>query len=619
MAGMVFREYVRGWTRMQKEQVSAATLHHQRLQEPLTNAHWAKLRSNLFCSICILRRPEHVLKCRHAICDHCARTFGEPRATEEYTYIFRVCVACGAGTDLLVRLKPPTAGIRILSVDGGGVRGIVPLEFLHLLQRSLGSSCRLQDLFDLALGTSAGGLVVLGLFAKSWDIPHAVTIFRALAVRLFARFLGGTFPALGRFNAYVRCMLQDSCYKTESLDATLKESFGEQTRIFDYPESGVSQCKIAVTTTTTSTATTRIIANYNGITVLKSDCGYTSVRPEEPKSEPLIWQAGRATSAAPGLFAPLSLPGLGTFQDGALRHNNPVNIALWEGSRIWARDTQRDVVLSLGTGTGPEVVSPQKTPVRTTFKDGFIPRLCRSFMTGLDGEMTWKHLLNHMEKDAEHRYFRLNVQLGDCEPRLDDITSMAKLSEDVISSKNDRQLTEIKFALLASSFFFELKRAPKFDASGFYICQGEIRIRGDHTKIFMALRQMSVGPIEFHKDGVPLGRVEHSNDVCSGCYRFRKKVCFFVRHPSESITISMTMDDTRRHISGFPQTTSWFSQQQYLNHPFYSERLDLGPSSQTCPCLLLEEARSVGLVKRKLSSIYLPTNGTKRTRTPSSI
>ncbi|KAK5690095.1 hypothetical protein LTS12_028828, partial [Elasticomyces elasticus] len=199
--------------------------------------------------------------------------------------------------------------------------------------------------------------------------------------------------------------------------------------------------------------------------------------------------------------------------DGALRHNNPVNIALWEGSRIWARDTQRDVVLSLGTGTGPEVVSPQKTPVRTTFRDGFIPRLCRSFITGLDGEMTWKHLLNHMEKDAEHRYFRLNVQLGDCEPRLDDITSMAKLSEDVISSKNDHQLTEIKFALLASSFFFELKRAPKFDASGFYICQGEIRIRGDHTKIFMALRQMSVGPIEFHKDGVPLGRVEHSNDV----------------------------------------------------------------------------------------------------------
>ncbi|KAK0360036.1 hypothetical protein LTR94_028899, partial [Friedmanniomyces endolithicus] len=122
-----------------------------------------------------------------------------------------------------------------------------------------------------------------------------------------------------------------------------------------------------------------------------------------------------------------------------------------------------------------KIPSPQKTPLRPTFKDGFIPRLCRSFLTSLDGELTWRHLLNHLEKDAEHRYFRLNVQFGDQEPRLDDIGAMEKLSQDVNLSKNDQQLTEIKLALLASSFFFELKRAPKFDASGFYICQGEIR------------------------------------------------------------------------------------------------------------------------------------------------
>ncbi|TKA51202.1 hypothetical protein B0A55_12756 [Friedmanniomyces simplex] len=51
-------------------------------------------------------------------------------------------------------------------------------------------------------------------------------------------------------------MIRDSSYKTESLNDTLKVGFGEQTRMFDYPEPG-------------------------------SDCGYTSVRPEEPKSEPL--------------------------------------------------------------------------------------------------------------------------------------------------------------------------------------------------------------------------------------------------------------------------------------------------------------------------------------------
>jgi len=70
--------------------------------------------------------------------------------------------------------------------------------------------------------------VVLGLFAKHWDIQHAVATFRTLASRFFANFFTDKFPALGRLNSYVRCMLQDSWYKTESLDATLKQSFGEQ-------------------------------------------------------------------------------------------------------------------------------------------------------------------------------------------------------------------------------------------------------------------------------------------------------------------------------------------------------------------------------------------------------
>ncbi|KAK0300369.1 hypothetical protein LTR82_018333, partial [Friedmanniomyces endolithicus] len=76
---------------------------------------------------------------------------------------------------------------------------------------------------------------------------------------------------------------------------------------------------------------------------------------------------------------------------------------------------------------------------------------------------------------------------------------MQKLSSDVISNKDDQQLTEDKLALLASSFFFELKRAAKYDSSGFHICQGEIRVRGDHTKVFMALRKMSAATMEFHK------------------------------------------------------------------------------------------------------------------------
>ncbi|KAI3684755.1 hypothetical protein L6452_33981 [Arctium lappa] len=62
-------------------------------------------------------------------------------------------------------LQPPTYGnlITVLSIDGGGVRGIIPsviLEFLESeLQKLDGENARLADYFDVMAGTSTGGLV----------------------------------------------------------------------------------------------------------------------------------------------------------------------------------------------------------------------------------------------------------------------------------------------------------------------------------------------------------------------------------------------------------------------------------------------------------------------------
>lgn len=221
------------------------------------------------------------------------------------------------------------------------------------------------------------------------------------------------------------------------------------------------------------------------------------------------------------MFPPLKIPGLGDFQDGALRHNNPINIALWEGDRIWTYETTKDVVLSLGTGTGPLLASPHSATPQTAapkhlFSSKFIPRLCRSFFTSLDGEVTWRELLNHFEHDAQNRFFRLNINLKGREPRLDDVEAMEKLSQAVDTCKNDPKIVDVKMALLAACFFFELKQSPVFDASGFYVCQGDIRVRTDHTKVFMALRQMGSSPIEFYKDHNSLGQSDSTTDVCPG-------------------------------------------------------------------------------------------------------
>ncbi|XP_021911991.1 patatin-like protein 2 [Carica papaya] len=68
-------------------------------------------------------------------------------------------------------LQPPTFGnlITVLSIDGGGIRGIIPgivLAFLESqLQKLDGEEARLADYFDVVAGTSTGGLVTAMLTA----------------------------------------------------------------------------------------------------------------------------------------------------------------------------------------------------------------------------------------------------------------------------------------------------------------------------------------------------------------------------------------------------------------------------------------------------------------------
>lgn len=133
---------------------NAADIHRSNLS--ISSNRWSNIRTNRCCLICIAAKPEHVLNCGHSMCDNCVRIFGQPLNSSHNTFQISSCIICDIDTNLLVQLKPPTAGLRILTVDGGGVRGVVPLEFLRILQAILGKECQIYNLFDLAFGTSAG-------------------------------------------------------------------------------------------------------------------------------------------------------------------------------------------------------------------------------------------------------------------------------------------------------------------------------------------------------------------------------------------------------------------------------------------------------------------------------
>ena len=69
------------------------------------------------------------------------------------------CVMCNNG-NVLADIKPKTAGIRIISIDGGGSRGIVPLETMKMLQDLL-LDTPLNEQIDFVAGTSSGRLSTL--------------------------------------------------------------------------------------------------------------------------------------------------------------------------------------------------------------------------------------------------------------------------------------------------------------------------------------------------------------------------------------------------------------------------------------------------------------------------
>lgn len=56
----------------------------------------------------------------------------------------------------LIRLKPRCAGVRILTLDGGGVRGIMELAILEKLEARIGLEVPIREFFDLIVGTSTG-------------------------------------------------------------------------------------------------------------------------------------------------------------------------------------------------------------------------------------------------------------------------------------------------------------------------------------------------------------------------------------------------------------------------------------------------------------------------------
>jgi hypothetical protein len=123
---------------------------------------WGGLHSTTSCFTCLSGPPEHMLPCKHAICDNCLVIYGNTSSRAEYHIDLRQCPICDKAVNLTIRQLPPTKGPIVISLDGGGVRGIIQLGLLRALERRIGG-ISIAQVADLFAGTSVGKSVQLSL------------------------------------------------------------------------------------------------------------------------------------------------------------------------------------------------------------------------------------------------------------------------------------------------------------------------------------------------------------------------------------------------------------------------------------------------------------------------
>ena len=249
----------------------------------------------------------------------------------------------------------------ILSIDGGGIRGIIPARIVAEIEQRTGRAA--ADLFDLIAGTSTGGIIALALAMPEGNSrkpkytgAELVNLYEKYGEKIFSRSLWHTIKSVGGLNG--------PKYEPDGIESVLSEYFGD-VRLRDV-------------------LTRVLVTSYN--TAGPAPAFFKSWRTKTDKNfNYRLREIARATSAAPTFFPPLDVPDLALGKpdmcliDGGVFANNPAMCAWAEVPQLF-QDVNEFIVVSIGRAT-------TRTRCRTRMRragasqDGH-DRWLRFFLTG---------------------------------------------------------------------------------------------------------------------------------------------------------------------------------------------------------------------------------------------
>lgn len=311
--------------------------------------------------------------------------------------------------------------IKVLSIDGGGIRGLIPALFLAEIERRTGKP--IAVLFDLIAGTSTGGILALGLTKPDanarpqYPANKLVELYETKGKEIFSRSAWHWIRAAGN--------LFDEKYPARGIDRVLEECFGN------------AQLKDVVADV--------FITSYALERRLPFFFRSTRAKVRDDYNFPLK-KVARATSAAPTYFEPLKLPDRAdpkdyyALVDGGVYANNPTLCAYVEAKTLFGQEQEEFLVVSLGTGTYTKPIPYRKAKGWGVI--GWAQPILDVVFDGVSDTVDYQMRQLAPARAGARRYYRFQVTLPHQNDSMDDVNpenlrALRLLAEEAIGKESE--------------------------------------------------------------------------------------------------------------------------------------------------------------------------------------
>lgn len=293
-------------------------------------------------------------------------------------------------------IAEPKPLIKILSIDGGGIRGIIPIKILSHIESKL-QSPSITNQFDIMSGTSAGGIIVLLLNlpdenkSPKYSAEDVHRLFKTMGKSIF---YSSFFYKLYALNGW-----SEAKYDDKPLNHYLEVLMGDYTLL--------------------DTVKDVIVPAYD----LLEEKNYFFRTKKALECRDRVFylkDIARSTSSAPTYFKPIEIYDAYNINkhimiDGGVSANNPALCALVYAFKQYGKEADY-IVISIGTGSTTGSLKRETTSVpsgKLGWASSIVPLLMDSVNDVTDYQM--------IEILGPSRYFRLQINIDPLHADMDNV------------------------------------------------------------------------------------------------------------------------------------------------------------------------------------------------------